>query len=510
MPDLLWLADDPGVPLGRSADPFAGLPDAAARALRECLELVEGKAIGTADMMSGDMRQRDARLRYHWPSSVQHHIRLASTNASRKLETVADTASLEVGTVMTAWLDGKLPYTEAQEQTAFAWRKAYERAREIGRQASGLDRLHPEPKILAEEETWFRSAVREELRYWHLFLEEVKAGSVTEARMQARFFAYVDALRFMYEGARVYAMPDNVLLYWMGPKPVAEDPKQVGHICGGCTYMMERSPFPKLKLPAVPRDGSTACLVNCRHKIVVRVGKDADVFARFQALPSRASMVTALRKIKEEAHGTARQQRARAHARRTRERGRKHVHNPFHREPLTEDAEHREHPVWARVREELWPHPAEDEDAAEPHDGTVKGKRAVIGAPFFFRREPHAANTVAKTDPSGYHGQHDPPGSSLKLGEHTRKDVVVHLAYQMITQSRRWPAGAELSSQPYYVRLTGDDLHKAFMETVGDPSYGWVGAELDRVDAVGERAWQMLERDVIALYRRDIEAYSPR
>lgn len=664
----------------------------------------EGKAIGSADMGGGDVRQRDARLRLHWPSTAKFHIRAASTNVTKKLEAIAEDAILEVGTAINAWLAGEVTYNDAAEESTHAWRKAYERVREVGRAASGLSRMHPDPKVLAEEERWFRSAVREELRFWHLFMEEVRSGALTEGRIRQRFYAYVDALRFMYEASRVYALPDNVLLYWMGPKPVAQDPSQAGRICGGCTYMMERSPFPKAKLPAVPRDGclsgpdvlvstrrglvsvadvevgdevrthrgrwrpvtatfvhrarddhryaaivtqdglvgvtddhnvwtakgwvsgreaaernlrvlqetdegakqdgsmpsvwvgslgvgaapslggshacfvrhgeegrtalrpplgrrgrevalclsesmgvgagegfdsgrdgsasqehrshgrpyrqlrvaaegtasadtrrdaespaprtrvremrpevqadsscgssrgvllssllrrargcdsdpivrllwkelrakerrdarvevgqvillsrvlpggsalydlevaddasfiadgmivhnSTACLANCRHKIVVRVGTPQDVRARFEALPSRATMMLALKRIKDADHGTHRQTRARAHARRTAARGRPHVHNPFHREPIAETFDDEE-----------------DEAAATSHDTTVRGKPALIGPADFFRHEPHApdSRSVAKTDPTGYHGQHDPPGSSLKLGE---------------------------------------------------------------------------------------------
>ncbi len=35
------------------------------------------------------------------------------------------------------------------------------------------------------------------------------------------------------------------------------------HNCEGCAYIMERTPFTKFNLPAVPRSGSTPCLQNC-------------------------------------------------------------------------------------------------------------------------------------------------------------------------------------------------------------------------------------------------------
>jgi hypothetical protein len=60
-----------------------------------------------------------------------------------------------------------------------------------------------------------------------------------------------------------------------------------------------------------------------------------------------------------------------------------------------------------------------EEDAAEPKDAVVKGKHAVINRPFDFRHEPHAPNarSVAKVDPSGYHGQHVPKGAHIDITE---------------------------------------------------------------------------------------------
>jgi len=65
----------------------------------------------------------------------------------------------------------------------------------------------------------------------------------------------------------------------------------------------------------------------------------------------------------------------------------------------------------------------DDEAAAVPRDTKIKGKRAVINKPQDFRHEPHAPNarSIAKVDPSGYHGQHLPPGAKIKLA--AEKDV---------------------------------------------------------------------------------------
>lgn len=77
--------------------------------------------------------------------------------------------------------------------------------------------------------------------------------------------------------------------------------------------------------------------------------------------------------------------------------------------------------VYVRLDDEPAPSTTTDDDqadaesAARPHDGKVKGKRAVIGAPNNFKKEPHGSHTIAKTDPRGYIGQHVPTGGKIKL-----------------------------------------------------------------------------------------------
>jgi hypothetical protein len=310
--------------------------------------MAEAKAVGTADL-SGDLAVRDAGLRAGWRSTVRYHVRQAATNAPREMKIAEENARGTIAPLLRGWLAGNITYADLEEHSSFLWRLAYEQVHEIGRHASALERLHPDPQVLAEEETWFRSAVREEMRYWQLAIREWRDRRAAATRVRnreeraqtvaavdergwQRFEAYVRALRFMFESSRILALPPDVLLYWMGPDK-RKDPKDRG-ICEGCQYMMERSPFVKANIPAVPRDGQTPCLTNCRHKVVIRIGRVDEAARRFQELPARESMVRQLKRIKDESHGAHRQRRAAGHARRTAGAGREHVHNPFHREGL--------------------------------------------------------------------------------------------------------------------------------------------------------------------------------
>jgi hypothetical protein len=242
---ILVVEDDPGIPPGQSHDPFAGLPGP----MR--LALDEGKAIGTA-LMKANVGERDLSMRYLPRQHIKDTLQRASANAPAALAQVyTDHRGALLG-VVNGFATGRIDRNEARVRSSKLIRESYEKVREIARRASAVDTLAHEGHVYAEEEKWFRSAVREEVGYFHAFLEDVRAQRARN--IPERVEAYVKALRFMYEAARVQAMPDNVLLYWTGPRQAQDE-----HVCDGCEYLMERSPFTKDNIPAVPRDG---CVVS--------------------------------------------------------------------------------------------------------------------------------------------------------------------------------------------------------------------------------------------------------
>jgi hypothetical protein len=280
---LVYVDDDPGIPAGESCDPFAGLPSPMRLALQE------GKAIGTA-LMKANVGERDLSMRYLPRGRIRDAIQRAAQNAPAALAQVYVNHRGALLGVVNGMSVGRLTRDEARVRSAKLTREAYERVREIARRASAVDTLAHEGRIYAEEEKWFRSAVREEIGYFHAFLEDVRRGRAQN--IPERVEAYVRALRFMYEAARVQAMPDNVLLYWTGPRQAQDE-----HVCDGCEYLMERSPFTKDTLPAVPRDGMTQCLTNCRHRILVRVARDLNEVVRRRAVVGRRE--TMIRRLNE-------------------------------------------------------------------------------------------------------------------------------------------------------------------------------------------------------------------
>jgi len=310
---LIYVIDDPGIPLGESDDPFAGLSPSL---------IAEGKAIGTA-LLKANVGSRDQALRGIAPERMQDSITRAASNSTRSLQPIYDDHRLRLMGVVRAMIDREVTRAEARVRSSKIIRESYERIREVARRAAGLEELGADRTVYREEEKWFRSAVREEVGYFHAFLEDVRlnrAHNVTE-----RVEAYVKALRFMYESARIQAMPDRVLLYWRGPRK-RDDPK----VCKGCEYMMERSPFPKDLIPCVPRDGMTPCLTNCRHRIFVRVVSDMnEVVRRRHALGKRENMLRELNERKREAGLGRAVPRVSANAR-----------NPFAGDKLTQHVSH--------------------------------------------------------------------------------------------------------------------------------------------------------------------------
>lgn len=286
---LIFVNDDPGVPDSALHDPLGGLNETTAAGV---CTLLEAKQIGTA-LLSGNVLQRDIPLRSVPDRQRRQALSAGGNNAVRSMERIRVRGESALRPVLDGLALGNITLVQAQEQSAPILRDLYERVRDVGRRASGLARLGGDPTVYREEEVWFRSAVREEVGYWNTFLAEVEAGRVEPARMERRFSSYLDALRFMYEAARVSSLPDDVLLYWAGP----EDEKR----CPGCVYMQARSPFTKDTIPAVPRDGMTNCLTNCRHKIVVRIPESVgSVFRRRMDLPRRQHMVNELKEIRRE------------------------------------------------------------------------------------------------------------------------------------------------------------------------------------------------------------------
>ena len=314
---IYWFFEgDPG--LTDVCDPFSNLlhEDQLPRLVRDygtwCVdmrlcELREGKMAGSSRAKTG-ARDNVFLSRLQDSPNYLKNLRTQATQAKKDFGRLTAEAKRELFLSVNMWREGKLSFAELQRDTANFFEGFYERVWLAGRKASGLDLYVPEGKPTKREQEWLRSAIREELTYWQSFLKEVKKGvapfddqlSPDQADLspparkwtvEERIGMYLKGLEGVFENGRVSGMPSNLLFFWFGPKK--GDPG----ICAGCQYIVERQPYTKANLPAVPLSGATPCLARCRHKLVVRRAKLEEVAQRNKVLPKRETMVRQLRSI---------------------------------------------------------------------------------------------------------------------------------------------------------------------------------------------------------------------
>lgn len=314
---FLFIEGDPG--LGDPSDPFSGLGFRGRRDLLPALDayrrweedqllvqsIAESKAVGTVafEPFSRGKRYSQMASRPSYAREVRYELS-AARKTFDKLQAEARSKLLRMAHEFEA---GAYTAQEFQRLSAELLASYYERIFNTGRKASGLVKFMPKEIVPTQwERSWLRSAVRQEIAYWTNFVAELAAGEVQFAPKgvselprppRRRFYAeeriemFIKSMESMFDSARVTGLPDNSLIYWSGPG--IKDKR----ICEGCQYVVERQPFPKELLPAVPRAGMTPCRTNCRHRLLVRQADSREITRRKRALPKRTSMVAAMEEI---------------------------------------------------------------------------------------------------------------------------------------------------------------------------------------------------------------------
>ncbi len=129
-----------------------------------------------------------------------------------------------------------------------SWMKAYELGvRSVGNPFG----------IWEEDKSWIKGAETEEFGYLGKFIEDMKAG-VLVMKAEDRLGMYVETLDGVYHHGMVDGSPDYVKIEWIL--------KEARH-CDECIKFAAGSPYTKKTLPAVPRDGTSRCLSNCRCQL---------------------------------------------------------------------------------------------------------------------------------------------------------------------------------------------------------------------------------------------------
>jgi hypothetical protein len=129
-----------------------------------------------------------------------------------------------------------------------AWEKAY---------GLGIRSVGNPFGIWGEDRSWLKGAETEEFGYLGRFVEDIKKNELVMG-MEDRLAMYAETLDGVYFHGKVDGSPEFVRIYW--------DLKEARH-CSDCIKYAAGSPYTKKTLPAVPRDGTSRCLSNCRCEL---------------------------------------------------------------------------------------------------------------------------------------------------------------------------------------------------------------------------------------------------
>ena len=129
----------------------------------------------------------------------------------------------------------------------FSW--FYAQAYKLGKGTTGDD-----DTLSDEDKAYLKDEIKDEYRYFKKFSDDIAKG---EGKMnyQDRAEMYGQALDGLFLQGQVSSLPHETQIYWrLG---VAEH-------CNDCLEFAAGSPYTPDTLPAVPRDGTSACLTNCK------------------------------------------------------------------------------------------------------------------------------------------------------------------------------------------------------------------------------------------------------
>lgn len=316
--NTIWIPDDDDG-ITDINDPFSGLREnLLPRLLRDfetwqldmrILELREGKILGSN---KGHSRTRDSIFATRLKSmpNYQKSLKVEKTKGNAEFKRLIAEARRELNLLLRNYEGGKSTFAELERDSTDWFKHLFTNIYKAGRRASGVEAVVPEAagRATSGEEAWVKSAIQEEVKFWKKFMQEIKDGAVVRAitlpsdvlrlhpparryTIEERMDMYIGNMEGVFEAGRVQGLPDDRLYYWVGP--------EVGDrgICAGCAFIVDNQPYPKSRLPAVPRSGATPCLSRCRHKLLVRKAKGNEILQRERILASKKQLTSVLESI---------------------------------------------------------------------------------------------------------------------------------------------------------------------------------------------------------------------
>lgn len=235
--------------------------------------LNEGKAIGSVAAHDMALKSNLNKLVHLDAAKFSKQVKSGRTYGKKKLNEIQTRVHTTVFGALGLLRGKKITESDFKKRVVktmkVAWRDAFlAGVRSAGVQGSAVS--GGKVKMESSDGVWLRSAMTHEMRFLNKFIKDLveDTGTMSASR---RLKMYTDSIQSFYDSARVIGLPENALLYWTGPADKTT--------CPGCAYMFEHSPFTKYTLPTVPRSGATACLTNCRDRLLVRLAPLEEVQA---------------------------------------------------------------------------------------------------------------------------------------------------------------------------------------------------------------------------------------
>lgn len=220
--------------------------------LEELKRLEESKAVGSVKGKIEPKKHKEIKSRHDEPrfvSSLRSHARAAGKALDRLI------LGLEAGllTMIRKYRDGKMGFKTLDTRTKLALKQTTEQAFQLGVKAAGVvapsGTLYP---VTKREREWLDSYLREELKYWSKFLDDMKTAS--DNTIETRVHNYCETVRSAYESGRVMSVGASVVIHW---ELESHNP------CRDCQFLSRHSPYTVDTLPTTPKGGQTRCFSYC-------------------------------------------------------------------------------------------------------------------------------------------------------------------------------------------------------------------------------------------------------
>lgn len=220
--------------------------------LEELQRIEEGKAVGTVKGKIDSKKHKHVKARQTQPrfvSSLRAHARAASQALDRLV------AGLEgaLSGLIAKYKAGSLSFKSMDTRTKLLLKTTTEQAFQLGVKAAGLvgaaGGLYP---LTPREREWLDSYLREELKYWSNFLNDMKTAS--SKQIATRVHNYCMTVKSAYESGRVLSVGTSVIIHW---ELESDNP------CEDCQFLSRHSPYTVDTLPTTPKGGQTRCYSYC-------------------------------------------------------------------------------------------------------------------------------------------------------------------------------------------------------------------------------------------------------